>query len=197
MKLLNYIITPDFIPHTKFHRASWYHEPDQCEWYWCGLPRTKWHIDQDDSFYSTLDKPLVRVVKYLHDKGFHTTPTCAGHIQPESFYSKRWDSLKSQEHRAKTSGIDLHNPETDHTIHYKNPDYKLPWSKKQFVNTGMKHGKYGCLGILSKKKSVPTNIPRFAVKTDGPFTIYITKSESAEEIQDKWKQFTKTIMNSL
>jgi hypothetical protein len=196
VKLLNYIVTPDFIPHSKFHRASWYHEPDRCEWYWCGLPRTKWHLDQDDDFYSTLDKPLIGVVKYLHDRGLATTPSCAGHIQDKSFYESRWDSLKSQEQRAKTSGIKLYNPETEHELSYKNPDYKLPWPRDKFVDIGMKHGKYGCLGIVAGKHKMP-NVPGFIIKKDGLFVIYITKSDTADEITDKWNRFENMMRNKI
>lgn len=197
MKLLNYIITPDFIPHTKFHRASWYREPNQCEWYWCGIPRTKYHLDVDESFYETLDQPLVRIVKHLHDRGIATTPSCTGHIQNAEFYETRWDSLKEQEQRVHTTGITLHNPETDHQIKYKNLDYKLPWSKNKFVQYGMKHGKFGCLGIIPGKHKYPSKIPGFAVKKDGPFVIYLTKSESIPEIYEKWNDFSNHIIKSI
>lgn len=187
-------MTPNFIPHTKFHRASWYNEPGQCEWYWYA-PRKSWKLDRSSEFYASLDEPLQDIVKILHRRGMYTTPSCAGHIQNIEFYENIWDTLKQQSQRIQNGGIQLVNPETKHSIHYNNPTYKLPWSKPTFTQIAMQHGPIGCLGIYSGKQnaSLPDRVPGFIIKRDGAFTIYLTKSDSKPEIAEKWNQFKQLI----
>lgn len=183
-------MTPNFIPHTKFHRASWYNEPGQCDWYWYA-PRKSWKLNRDKNFYDSLDLQLVDIVKMLHARGMLTTPSCTGHVRDESYYSDIWNSLKQQESRIQKNGIQLVNPENNHAVQYKDSAYKLPWSEQKFVSTGMKHGPIGCLGVHPGKhrNQLPDRVPGFITKQDGAFTIYLTKSDSADEIAEKWNQF--------
>jgi hypothetical protein len=187
-------MTPDFIPHTRFHHASWYNEPGQCDWYWYA-PRKSWKLNRDESFYASLDSELKDIVKMIHSKGMLTTPSCAGHVRDKSYYSDIWKSLKQQESRIQKNGIQLVNPETQHSIQYKDPTYHVPWSEKHFVKIGSKHGKIGCLGIHPGKHAnmLPKRVPGFITKQDGPFTIYLTKSDTADEIAEKWNQFKHLI----
>lgn len=187
-------MTPDFIPHTKFHRASWYNEPGQCEWYWY-TPRKSWKLNTDKTFYDSLDQELTDIVKQLHKQGMLTTPSCAGHDRADSHYENIWDSLNKQKQRIRKSGIQLVNPETNHMLQYKDPTYELPWSKKRFVDIATKHGSIGCLGIHPGKHQnmLPDKVPGFIKKQDGPFTIYLTRSADAADIAKKWNMFKQKI----
>lgn len=188
-------MTPNFIPHTKFHRASWYHEPGQCEWYWY-TPRKSWKLDRSDSFYNSLDAPLHDIVKLLHKRGIYTTPSCAGHVQDSIFYENIWDTLNQQSKRIRSGGIQLVDPETKHSIQYNDPTYKLPWNKRKFVRIALQHGTIGCLGVYTKNQNIqlPDRIPGFITKQDGLFTIYLTKSDSQSEIAEKWNRFKQMIL---
>ena len=194
-----HILSPDFIPHNRFHLASWYKEMNGCEWYWSGGPRSEWGFPFNQDFYNTLDPELKTVVKKLHESGIVTTPSCAGHIVEDGYYGNKWEELKEQEERVNGKGIILIDPETSRFTTYKNPKYRVLWSKDQFIEAGQKHGKIGCLGIIPgiRRHHIPNNIDGFEKREDGKFLIFTTQSDSKKEIEEKWNHFSNRILRSL
>lgn len=179
--------------------ASWYRELDGCEWYWAGGPRSEWDLPSNKDFYETLDPQLKKVVKKLHGSGIVTTPSCAGHVVEDDYYGQKWEELKNQEERVRAKGIILIDPESSRFTTYKNPNYKIPWNKNHFIETGQSHGKIGCIGIIpGRNKSIlPNRIDGFERRDDGIFSIFTTESRSEKEINEKWNHFTESICRSL
>lgn len=183
------ILSPDFIPHSRFHHASWYQEKDGPVWYWNGIPRISHVIPKSQKFYDTLDPELSGVVKGLHQAGIPTTPSCAGHIADPGFYSKTWDELKDQEKRVRGRGVILEDPETGHQTPYRYQNFTLPWSKDEFIGRGVQHQKKGCLGVVPPSRFVQAfdiKIPGFETRRDNNTIVYLTESRSKEEISEKW-----------
>lgn len=199
MSINSHILSPDFIPHNRFHLASWYKEGERCGWYWSGGPRSEWGLPFDQGFYSTLDPELKRVVQKLHESGIVTTPSCVGHIVEDNYYGNKWEELKEQEKRINGEGIKLIDPETSRFTIYRNPRYRVPWDKEQFIESGQKHGKIGCIGIIPgiKRSKIPINIDGFEKREDGKFLIFTTRSDSKKEIKEKWDHFSNEILKSL
>lgn len=183
------ILSPDFIPHSRFHHASWYQEKDGPKWYWNGIPRISHTLPRSENFYKTLDPEFVNVVKGLHQAGIPTTPSCTGHIAEPDFYSQTWDELKDQESRIKGKGIVLQDPETEHQSVYRYQNFSLPWNKDEFIGRGMAHQKKGCLGVCPSSRYVQAfdvKIPGFETRRDNNTIVYLTESRTQDEIKEKW-----------
>lgn len=189
-------LNPDFIPHDKFHKGYWLKSP-KCDWFFfMGKPR-KYEIPSSDNFYSTLDEGLKDLVKYLHEKGIPTTPSCTGHIQNEKKYLEIFDSLSNISKIIKDKGITLSNPETSKKIFYKNPKFSLPFSRDEFLEKINEYQKWGVLGMVNKndlyeklKDVLPVN------KVDN-LVLILTKGDNQEKINKNWSEITKKIKKTI
>lgn len=198
------IITPDFIPHKNFHLGSWLIEKDNPSWYYFHPKRDLKNFNYSKNFYETLDKPLREVVKFLHQNNVDTTPSCAGHFYPKEIFRETYGSLKGNEKNIRGKGLILQNPETGEFFKYRNSDYVLPWDEETFVDRAMGHQTKGCLGLKPQDNKLSkhlTSKPISGFKTyfdrDNNIVIFVTDSNSVEEKNDKWNNFTNQIMKLL
>ena len=196
------MITPDFIPHNKFHLGSWLIEKNNPSWYYFYPKKSLNKFNYDKNFYSTLDNPLKNVVKFLHQNKIDTTPSCSGHFYPKDIFKKTFDSLKSAEKNIKGKGLILQNPETGEFYKYRNEDYVLPWGKDEFTDRALIHQRKGCLGIKPKNNDILNHFKKSPIKGFKTFydpnhkiIIFVTDSNSPEEINEKWGYFTDKIMS--
>lgn len=197
-------ITPDFIPHNKFHLGSWLIEKDNPSWYYFLPKRDLKNIFYGKNFYDTLDKPLKTVVKFLHKNNINTTPSCTGHFYPKKVFEKTFDSLNQASNTIKNKGLILQNPETGEFYKYRDSDYVLPWNKNDFVGEALSHQTKGCLGIKPNNSEISNLFIKRPIKGFKTFhdpnhkiIIFVTKSNSPEEKNDKWEYFTEKIINSI
>jgi len=195
-------ITPDFIPHKKFHLGSWLIEKDNPSWYYFLPKRNIKNYTYDENFYDSLDSPLKNVVKFLHKKNIDTTPSCTGHFYPKKVFDKTYDSLSDASKKIKGKGLILQNPETGEFYRYRDSDYVLPWDKNEFVNRALIHQTKGCLGVKPKdinmvKHFVKSPIKGFKTYYDPNhnIVIFVTTSTSNEEKNNKWEYFTDKVFN--
>lgn len=195
------IVTPDFIPHKHFHKGSWLIEKDNPNWYYF-YPKRKNNFNYEKNFYQTLDEPLKKVVKYLHQIGLNTTPSCAGHFYPERSFENIYDQLDNQRKKIQNKGLILQNPETGEFYRYRNEDYVLPWDKDYFVNRAEDYQSNGCLGIKSPNKNTTLHLTDKPIKEfktlydkNNNVIIFLTKSDSVKDRNDKWDYFTEKMMN--
>lgn len=193
-------ITPDFIPHNKFHNGRWLLPLERPYWYYFKEERNKNLISNKD-FLKSVDKPLKELVKYLHKKGIKTTPSCAGHHISEKNFEKIYDSLKKDKKDIGNNGLMLEDCETGKIYIYKNKNYHLPWSKKFFLNEVMEYQKQGVIGIKLKNKKLrkevlKINIPDVKIKEKDAVLFIYTKDKNGNNLS-KWKKITKKVKHIL
>jgi hypothetical protein len=146
-------ITPDFIPHHKFHEGSWLLPVEKPDWYYFKKGENKNHIS-NKNFIKTVDRPLKELVTYLHSKGIRTTPSCAGHHFAERKFEKVYDALRRDKKRIRNGGLLLKDSETGKMYVYKDEEYNLPWTKRTFLKTMMSYQKQGVIGIRLRNKKL-------------------------------------------
>lgn len=197
------MVTPDFIPHKHFHKGSWLIEKGCPDWYYF-YPKRNNQFNYNKNFYSTLDKPLTDVVKYLHSINLNTTPSCAGHFYPEKSFENIYDKLKKQKNKIKGQGLILQNPETGEFYKYRNSDYDLPWDRDTFLEKSEDYQTKGCIGIKCPNKFItnalmnnPIDGFRNLLDNKNNVVIFLTKSKNGEERDQKWNHFTNEIKSLL
>lgn len=194
-------ITPDFIPHKYFHKGSWLINDHNPEWYYF-YPKRVNKFNYDKKFYSTLDPQLKKVVEFLHEINLDTTPSCAGHFYPEKSFEKIFNGLEKQKNKINGEGLVLQNPETGEFYKYRNSEYNLPWDKDTFSEKGEEYQKTGCLGIKITNGLIGNILLNNPIKgfknlhdKKDNIIIFLTKSNSAKERDQKWDYFTDKINN--
>lgn len=184
----------DLIPHKYFHKGYWLGAKEPNPWYYFFPVNRPFHLPKDDSFYKTLDKELVKLVKHLHVNNIPTTPSCAGHFSDSGYYSEVYDRIVRQVDQINQSGILLNNPETGKDYFYRNIHHKLPWDKNTFINRSLEYQKKGVLGIVDKFGQVHKILaPTSNVDHDNGITLVYVDSNNPEEKQEKWHAVSNLI----
>lgn len=190
-------INPGFVPHETFHKYSWL-IPESSNWYYWTERKSPIEIPKNKSFYKTLDSPLKDSVIALHKKGIPTTPSCSGHFNPDSFYSKIFDSLKEEEKSIREGGIKLKDPESDHDFVYKDSGYMVPWDKNSFLEISKDHGRKGIIGILDPNEGIykllreTPNQDSQALR-EGNITFFVTNPKDQKSLNSSWEYFNDSI----
>lgn len=191
--------SPDFIPHESFHKFSWV-KPQESEWYYSIERTTPIEIPKTRKFYDTLDDELREGVKILHRKGIPTTPSCAGHFNPDSFYNKIYKSLCTEEEEIRGKGIRMKDPETNKSYEYKDPNYRIPWDSNSFLEIAKEHGKKGIIGIVDPSSEIQRVLMESPergcqITKNGNLTFYITSPKNEKELKSSWEYFNESIKN--
>lgn len=193
-------ITPDFIPHNKFHTGSWLLPIKRPNWYYFTEQKNRNTISNKD-FPQSVDGPLKELVKYLHKRGIKTTPSCSGHHINEKNFEKIYDSLKEDKKEIRNNGLVLDDCETGKIYIYKNKNYLLPWSKKMFLKMVMLYQKEGVIGIKLRNKKLrkevlKIKIPQVKIKEKDSILFIFTKDKNGNNLS-KWKKITKKVKQIL
>ena len=193
--------SPDFVPHEIFHKYSWV-KPEESEWYYSIKRNSPIEIPKSRKFYETLDGPLRESVEALHRKGIPTTPSCSGHFNPDSFYNKIYRTLCSEENGIREEGIGLKDPETNKKYIYKNPNYRLPWDQKSFLEISREHGKKGIIGVIDpmgylQKELMGCPEKCCQITRNGNLTFYITSPNTQKELNSSWDYFEDSVKKFL
>ncbi len=193
-------ITPDFIPHHKFHKGSWLLPIKRPNWYYFKEQKNK-NIITNRDFSQSVDGPLKELVKYLHKKGIKTTPSCAGHHIHEKNFEKIYDSLKEDKRDISHNGLVLEDCESGKIYIYKNKNYQLPWSKKIFLKEVMLYQQEGVIGIKLrnkklKKEVLKIKIPKVKIREKDSVLFIFTKDKNGNNLS-KWKEITKKVKHIL
>jgi len=189
--------SPDFVPHEIFHKYSWV-KPEESEWYYSIKRNSPIEIPRSRKFYDTLDDELREGVEILHRKGIPTTPSCSGHFNPDSFYSKIHKSLCSEETDIRERGIRLKDPETNKSHIYKDPNYRIPWDQKSFLEISREHGKKGIIGIMDPLGEIQRCLMESPGKDcqitrNGNLTFFITSPKDKKSLDSSWEYFNSSI----
>lgn len=193
--------SPDFVPHETFHKYSWV-KPEKSQWYYSIKRDSPIEIPRSRKFYESLDSPLRESVEILHRKGIPTTPSCSGHFNPDSFYNKIYRDLCSDEEKIRDEGIRLKDPETNNSYIYKNPNYRIPWDQKSFMEISREHGKRGIIGIVDPSGEIQRCLlespgKECQITRNGNLTFFITSPKNEKELNSSWDYFGDSIKKFL
>jgi len=189
-------ITPDFIPHSKFHKGRWLLPLKRPLWYYFKREKNN-NLISHKNFLQSVDRPLKELVKYLHRKGIKTTPSCAGHHISENNFEKIYASLKEDKKEIGNKGLVLEDCETGKIYIYKNKKYHLPWSKRKFINQVVNYQRIGVIGIKLrnkklKKKVLKLNIPQVKIQEKDAVLLIYVNDKNGNNLT-KWKEITKRV----
>jgi len=192
-------ISPDIIPHNKFHKGIWLLPVKRPSWYYFKKGKNKNLISNKD-FLQSVDGPLIELVSYLHKKGIKTTPSCSGHHINEKNFEKIYDSLKEDKKEICNNGLVLEDCESGKIYIYKNKNYQLPWPKKIFLKTMLSYQKQGVIGIkLNKKirkKVLKVTIPQVKIQEKGSYLFIYANNKNGNNSKE-WKKITKKVKHIL
>jgi hypothetical protein len=193
-------ITASLIPHSQFHTGAWLIPVDNPSWYYF-MKKKNTNLISNDSFMESVDQPLKRIVKFLHDQKIRTTPSCSGHYRNKEEYKKTYNALENDKQIIRQEGLKLKDIETGKTYTYKNDVYQLPWKEEEFLQKIMSYQHKGVLGMrLGHRRKIKEMILDLKLKDvtieqkDQVVLIEIEKSNAAENIAT-WRSITNNIEN--
>ena len=148
------------------------------------------------------DKPIRKLVGWLHKRGIKTTPSCSGHHVSERNFAMVYDGLKKDMEAIKNGGLQLKDIETGKVFTYQNSRYKLPWTKSYFVRRAASYQQKGVLGLrLGNRKRFMQELKKITVEgteikqREGILFIYV-KGDAGNN-SDIWREVTEKVMKIL
>lgn len=198
MKLVEWKLSPDFIPHQDFHKGYWLNINEPNPWYYFFPAQRSFQIPNNKEFYSSVDKELLNIIKLLHQSNIPTTPSCSGHFSSPEYYEKLYQRLKQNELKIKSEGVILNNKETGKRYFYKNPNYSLPWDLNSFVEGSLDYQTKGVIGFTDPSGDFYNYLSEyFNCGRDGQITLVFEKSNKNEEKRSNWNDLYKSMNNYL
>jgi hypothetical protein len=192
--------TPALIPHEKFHTGIWLLSVTKPGWYY--FLEKKSHNDiENPLFLESVDTPLREMVSLLHKRGIKTTPSCSGHHKSKSFFEKVFEQLQIDKKEIRSSGLVFKDIESGRIYIYKNEQYSLPWSRREFLNKILSYQQHGIIGIKAsgniRTLLLKIRIPSVKVEEKDSIIFIQTIEKDNAGIYYKWKLVTKAVKNIL
>ena len=187
---------PDLIPHEKFHKGIWLSTP-KTPWYYFLHKDRDYTLPQNPKFYSTLDDSIKPIVHLLHKNNIPTTPSCSGHFYSKEHYIPTYNSLLNNQKLINNDGVILKDDETNKNYFYQNKNYKLPWTKDEFLDKITRYQLKGVLGFEDKNKDIFYELPNKDITPihDKGITIILTDCRKKKDCQDIWNNVHNNLSN--
>lgn len=176
----------DLIPQEDFHKGFWLQSNISPWYFFYEKPRT-YFLPEENSFYKTVDKDLLPIVKLLHGYNIPTTPSCSGHIMSKNHYVDLYKTIDEVKNHITKNGVVLKNPETERKFFYQNKNYNLPWEEEEFVDLMDNYQKRGVIGFMDEHNIHDLIADDLVVKKDGPITLIFSKSQTPKGISSNWR----------
>ncbi|MGZ3885099.1 MAG: hypothetical protein ACXVPQ_08780 [Bacteroidia bacterium] len=191
-------ITPDLIPHIEFHKGSWLLPVNGADWYYfMKIPHQ--HKVTDKQFMSSVDKPLRALVKFLQKKKINTTPSCSGHHFKAGDFVKIYDDLEADMLNIRSHGLEMKDVESGQVILYRDPAYRLPWTKQEFLKRIKAYQQKGVIGFeASDNRQIRDELLHLHIDgakimaKDGMIFVLTTKNRQGENA-GLWRRITQKI----
>jgi hypothetical protein len=129
----------------RFAASCWYrgHGP----WYYhrqCPLGRTV----SRQCRYELIDPDLREFCRWLHARGFGTTPSCQGHFYSRGYFRNAWHVLNLERDLIRRDGLPVRDAITSDLYLFQADDFELPWNDGEaFCDAAMAQQGGGYLGI--------------------------------------------------
>lgn len=167
-------------------------------WYYFLTGKTKTLVSSR-TFLKSVDGPIRELVRFLHAKGFKTTPSCSGHYRTGKEYIKVYDSLCADEEEIRNLGLKLKQIESGEVIIYKNKEYSLLYNKSEFVKSVQALQHNGLLGIRFgnchriKRKIMQLDIKGVIIEDRDGIVCIRTSEKNQRDNEQTWKKVTSEI----
>lgn len=190
--------TPDLIPHEKFHTGIWLLSVQRPEWYYF-MKKKNQNVIKDKSFLKSVDRPLRKLVKNLHERGIKTTPSCSGHHISERNLEKIYDALEKDREDILHSGIQLKDVETGKLYFFKNEHYSLPWTRQKFIDRVSIYQQKGVIGLrLGNRKKIRSRVLELiidgvTIEEKDSIVFIFTNEDNKGDNRRTWRKITKEI----
>lgn len=190
-------ISPELIPHSQFHTGVWL-KPQETDWYYF-LKKSNTYAITQAGFMESVDKPLKKLVKYLHSRGIKTTPSCAGHFIRNKDLEKKFTRLQKDGEEIRNGGLVLSDVQNGDKYLFKDKNYRLPWNKKDYVKAFDRYQQKGVIGIIlknntaSRKQLLNLDIDGLKVIDKRPVLLFLMDHDRKKENRRAWKRLTKEI----
>jgi hypothetical protein len=194
--LLNVQATPDFVPHDLWPDKIWLLplEPTKEPWYYYA-PRTHPPSDlMNPGFLESVDAPIRPLVKWMHEHGIQTGPSCAGHEISPGGFQEIWQGLLEDAAKIRGPGLALKDIENGDLYVMRDPEYRLPWYDfKQFFDKADQHRLVGYLPFSTHDLRGEQLIGRWDGYeiTSPEYSQYRIKTERPDP--EVWKEITAQI----
>jgi hypothetical protein len=192
-------ITPELIPHRQFHTGSWLQSANNPDWYYFRKKKNPNTISNNE-FIASVDEPLRELVQFLHDKGIKTTPSCSGHHISSRNFKAIYEELEKDRLAIRNGGLKIKDIESGKTVLYKDKNYELPWTEKEFIEQAAIYQQNGVLGIRPgnrkrmKEKLLQLDIPLVQVVDKKNVVLILTSASGTDaDIRATWKEITKQV----
>jgi hypothetical protein len=193
-------ISPELIPHSEFHTGLWLLSPGKPGWYYFYKDQNH-YIIKTKEFLKTVDPPLRRLVKFLHQKKIKTTPSCAGHSLSKRLMEKIYTLLEIDGDKIRNGGLKLKDVQTGKNYLYQNKKYILPWTRTVFIKKLMPYQHKGIIGLhLEKRRDAINAILNLKVEEAKLYIrghILFISIKNIENNKKVWNTLTKKIMKIL
>jgi hypothetical protein len=199
-------ITPALIPHADFHKGTWLLSVERPGWYYF-MRKKNLNTITNKNFLKSVDKPLRRLVKWLHERGIKTTPSCSGHHISERDLEKIYSGLEQDRDAIRNGGLKLKDIETGSMYYYKDSNYNLPWNKQDFIDEVTVYQQTGVIGlrlgnrkrekekILELFRNFPAN--GITVEEKDSIILIFTNENQTGNNKKTWKKITRVLQTVL
>ena len=191
-------MTPDLIPHSEFHTGIWLLPVDRPVWYYFMKKRNENAVNARQ-FIKSVDKPLRRLVRFLHQRGIRTTPSCSGHHISERNLEKIYDSLEKDREDIRKGGLKLKDVETGKIYWFRNENYSLPWSREEFIEKVSVYQQKGVIGLrfgkFKRARAIVLNarIDGVTIEERDGIVFIFTNEDHKGDNKQTWKLITKMV----
>lgn len=201
-------ITPALIPHTDFHTGTWLRPVKRPQWYYF-LDKKSSNAITNKNFLKSIDRPLRSLVKWLHQRGIKTTPSCSGHHISERNLEKIFSGLEKDKEEIRNGGLMFEDVETGRLYFLRDKNYKLPWNKQKFLNEVIEYQQTGVIGLrLGSNKKFRDKVKKVfeephlvsagisMIEKDSVIFIFTNEVKSGNN-KSSWKKITKILKQAL
>jgi hypothetical protein len=158
---------------------------------------------RDHKFINSVDKPLRKLVRFLHRSGIKTTPSCSGHHIRERSLEKIYDALLEDLEAIRNEGLKLKDVETGRHYFYNDPNCALPWSRQQFLEEVGEYQQKGVIGLRMgrhkklKQRILNLEIEGTIIKEKDSIVFVFTDEDNKGDNRKLWRRITKAIIKMI
>jgi hypothetical protein len=194
-------ITPEFIPHSEFHKGKWLLSVERPGWYYF-MKKKNGNIISNPSFLETVDEPLKDLVSFLHQKGIRTTPSCAGHFKTERNLLPLYDWLEEDKREITGNGLKLKDVETGTFYLFQQWNYLIPWSRETFITELESYQQHGVIGMhiehnkKIKKRLLNIIVEGTSIREQDGIVFIFTNENNKGDNRETWKKITEMVKSA-
>mgnify|MGYP006266981551 CR=1 FL=1 len=193
-------IYPNFLSVEQFHRVVWV-QVDNGPWWYYTPQEVVYTLQTSKKFFDSVDKDIRNLVKFLHGRGYITTPSCAGHLRKPSHYAKVYSQLVKDQEKIRTEGVKITNVNQE-VIQpsYQDSGYYIPWpSKEKFIKEALEEQTKGILGIIDPDKKIykAAKANNITCVRDNNITLLMEYSREMSRKKEGWDRIGEVIVDAI